>query len=113
MNNNIFQITNETQLNYIFTSTIYKLTLIIYSTKNCQKTKTFMSNIMNMANKNKNILFIYIDNTNYKNTKNNYFQKIMSMPTFLYYTKNIPLGMSCKCDEFEITNKLITYDINL
>ena len=111
MNNNIFQIIDETQLETLFKNKTHKLRLILYSKNDCEKTQNFMPKLRHMARKNNKVLFIYIDQLNYKNKTNNYFSKITSTPTFLYYIDMILLQTSNKMDEHDVIEKLITNDV--
>lgn len=110
MTQNIFQVTNETHLNNIIEDNPQKIILIMYSTKNCKPCKDFKPKFINMAKKNPNTLFIYVDNTKYNIESNKYFGKLESTPTFIFYFSGIELGVIVGANEGVITTTLSNFE---
>ena len=85
MNQNIFQVINETHLDEILSQHMRDLVVIMLSSKNCGPCKTIKPRFVELSKQHKDIFFVYVDRTNYDVMENKYFADYLFTPTFLFY----------------------------
>lgn len=88
MENNIFQVIHESHLDEIFRDNPQILILIMYSSKLCTPCKTYKPKFVDLSKANKDVMFIYVDNTKYTITDDKYFKTCDVVPMFLFYFGN-------------------------
>jgi thiol-disulfide isomerase/thioredoxin len=85
MEQNIFQVLNETHLEEIMTNHIRNLVVVMLSSKECPPCKAIKPKFVGLAKKNTDVFFIYVDRSNYNVMANKYFASFEFTPTFIFY----------------------------
>jgi thiol-disulfide isomerase/thioredoxin len=85
MEQNIFQVVDESHIDEILSQHLQELCVIMYSSKTCPPCRKIKPKFINLAKQHKNIFFIYVDITNFQITSNKYFKEYLHTPTFLFY----------------------------
>ena len=85
MEQNLFQVISENNLDEILSNNPQKLILIMLSSKNCGPCKIIKPKFVGLSKQHNDVFFIYVDITNYAITTNKYFAEYEYTPTFLFY----------------------------
>jgi len=85
MNQNIYRVIDESQIDEILEEHKQDLVVMMYSSKNCGPCKTFKPKFVNLSAQHKDALFVYIDKTQFAITKNKYFKDCNLTPTFMFF----------------------------
>lgn len=85
MNQNIFQVINEDHIEEILDQNRQSLIIVMLSSKNCPPCKEFKPKFISLSKQYRDILFVYIDRTNYRLTQGKYFQEFEFTPTFVFF----------------------------
>ncbi len=85
MEQNIFQVINENNLDEILSHHMRDLVVIMLSGKNCSPCKAIKPKFVELSKQYKDIFFVYVDITNYTTVGNKYFSEYEFTPTFLFY----------------------------
>jgi thiol-disulfide isomerase/thioredoxin len=85
MDQNIFQVINENHLEEIINQNRQTLIVIMLSSKECPPCKTIKPKFITSSKQNKDIMYIYIDRTNYTGVTGKYLEKFLYTPTFIFY----------------------------
>lgn len=108
MEQNIYRVINESQIDEILEDNKQKLVVLMYSAKTCGPCKLFKPKFVALANQHKDVLFIYIDRLQFTIGANKYFKKYESTPTFLYYFGNQELAYVVGVHETSIVSTIFT-----
>jgi len=85
MDQNLFQVISENNLDEILSNNPQKLVLIMLSSKNCGPCKIIKPKFVGLSKQHNDVFFIYVDISNYAITTNKYFAEYEYTPTFLFY----------------------------
>lgn len=87
MEQNIFQVVKESDIDDITVKHSQNLVIIMYSSKDCPPCKTIKPKFVGLSKQHKDVFFIYVDRNKYEYdvTINKYFKEYEYTPTFLFY----------------------------
>ena len=85
MEQNIYRVIDESQIDEILEEHKQILVVMMYSSKNCGPCKAFKPKFVNLAVQHRDVLFVYVDKTQFTITKNKYFKDYNLTPTFIYF----------------------------
>lgn len=105
--NNLFQVIDENDLDEILNEHRDNLVVIMFSSKMCTHCKKIKPKFVDLSTNNKDCLFIYIDLDNFKDTSTKYTQNIQHIPHFVYYLNNTSLSVISGANEEAISKVLV------
>lgn len=85
MDQNIFQVINENDLDEILSNHIRDLVVIMLSSQTCAPCKVIKPKFVGLSQQHKDVFFVYIDRSSYTITGNKYFTEFEYTPTFVFY----------------------------
>lgn len=85
MEQNIFQVIKEIDIDDILSKYIQNLVVIMLSSKTCGPCKLIKPKFIQLSKQHNDIFFVYIDRSNYDVQQNKYFKEYIYTPTFLFY----------------------------
>ena len=85
MNQNIFQVINESHFNEILSNHTQDLVVVMISSKDCAPCRLIKPKFVELSKQHKDIFFVYVDRSNYVPTENKYFTEFEYTPTFVFY----------------------------
>ena len=84
INNNIYQVTNEQDLDEILNDHVHNLTILMFSSQTCSPCKEIKPIFINTARKYTDCFFVYIDINKFQNTTFKYTETVNITPKFSY-----------------------------
>ena len=84
MNQNLFQVLSDDDLDEILLDHRSEIVLVLYGTKTCQRTRRIKPKFVELAHQYSDFFFVYVDLLRYK-TDGRYSKDINRTPTFLFF----------------------------
>jgi thiol-disulfide isomerase/thioredoxin len=85
MEQNIFQVINESHLDEILSQHVRDMVVIMLSSKDCAPCRVIKPKFVALSKEHSDVFFVYIDKSNYAVTQNKYFTEFEYTPTFVFY----------------------------